>query len=407
MQLIKNKYIQFSLVIIIGLLIGIAIPKSGNMDTPSNFEESHDHQGLWSCSMHPQIVSETPGSCPICGMDLSPMEENSHNLDPNALVLTDDAAKAAQVSTYKITAAKSNYQTIEVSGALIPNLDKQFSEISYVSGRVDFLAHPSSGTKLKKGSLIAKLYSPELISAQQELISLSKLNDKNKHLNDAVIQKFKNWNFTDDQIQSVVNSNTIQQSFPIYAQQTGTITAVNVKQGDWIKAGQKLFTAVNLSTIWAELEVYESDINQFKKGQKIELIIEALSNQKRTATINFIDPIMNTDKRITKIRASISNNDNQLKPGMFVKASAKTSNNTPSIQIPASSVLWTGKQSLVYIKSPTAPTYTIRVVEIIEKQGDWYSISSGLEVGEEIVQSGTFAVDAAAQLSGKTSMINQ
>lgn len=407
MKLLKHKYFQFALLILVGLLIGVALPNSSNENNSNQIEASHQHDGLWSCSMHPQIVSETPGSCPICGMDLTPMEDTAEGIDPNAIVLTEDAAKNAQVYTYTISASNQSDQTIDVSGTLIPNLDSQYNEISYVSGRIDYLAHPSSGVKIQKGSLIAKMYSPELIAAQQELISLSKIKDSEEQLFKAVVQKFLNWNFSNHQIESIIKEGVIQQSFPIYAKQTGTITKVNSQQGEWIKKGQALLTSVDLNVIWADLEVSENDIDLFKEGQNIELIIEALGHQKRTAIIDFVDPIMDKSKRIGKLRASLTNKDNRLKPGMFIGATASLKSSSQSIQIPSSSVLWTGKQSLVYIKSPTAPTYTLREVELLKRQGEWYTIASGVELGEEIVQNGTFIVDAAAQLAGKTSMINQ
>lgn len=405
MKLIQNKYLQFALLILIGLIIGISIPKSNTDEPTASQEDNHQHTGLWSCSMHPQIVSETPGSCPICGMDLTPMEENG-GLDPSALLLTEDAAKAAQLTTYVISEVEQSNNTLEISGTLIPNLDEQFTEISYVSGRIDFLANPTSGTKIKKGDHIANLYSPELIAAQQELISLSKVKETELALYNAVVQKFENWNFNEAQIMEFIENGSILNSIPIHANQSGTITDVYLKEGDWIKAGQKIYSAVNLNSIWAELEVYESAINQFKKGQNIIVTIDALSNQKRSAQIDFIDPVMDSAKRITKIRASLSNTDGTLKPGMFIRSKAEIGSNK-SILIPASAVLWTGKQSLVYVKSPTAPTYSIREVSLLERQGDWYAIEKGLEIGEEIVKNGTFVIDAAAQLAGKTSMINQ
>ncbi len=405
MKLIQNKYLQFTLLILIGFIIGIAIPKSSSNGNLASQEEEHEHSGLWSCSMHPQIVSETKGNCPICGMDLTPIEENG-GLDPSQLLLTEDAAKAAQLSTYVITDSQQEDHTVEISGTVKANLDNQFSEISYVSGRIDYLANPTSGTKVQKGSLIAKLYSPELIAAQQELLSLSKEKNTEVELYNAIIQKFVNWNFSKAQIMEFIENGSVVNSIPIYANQSGTITKVLLQEGDWIKAGQKIHTGVDLNSIWAELEVYESDIHQFKKGQQIELSINALSNEKRTAKIDFIDPIMDSAKRITKLRASLSNTDGALKPGMFIRAKT-TLNATNFIQIPASSVLWTGKQSLVYVKSPTAPTYALREVSLIDRTGEWYSIEKGLEIGEEIVKNGTFVIDAAAQLAGKTSMINQ
>jgi len=405
MKLLQHKLIQISSILIIGLAIGIAIPKS--LDNTIDTEVTHQHHGLWSCSMHPQIISETQGSCPICGMDLTPISENQDQIDPNAILFTEDAARAAQLETYIVKEEELTIKKLELSGTLNPNNDKLFNELSYVEGRIEFLAITSTGVHLNKGDLIAKIYAPDLIAAHQELLSLYPIRDQEIKLYNAVVQKFKHWNYSNQQIQELIKQNKLLSSYPIYAQQSGTITELLISEGDWIKSEQTILSSVDLNSVWAELEIHESQMNHLKTGQEIEVVIEALGNKKIRTVIDFVDPLINTDKRIGRIRATLLNKNQELKPGMFITANIHQPLKDKLLRIPASAILWTGKESLVYVKSPNAPTYSLRSVKIQEPIEEWYTIASGLEVGEEIVFRGTFTIDAAAQLAGKRSMINR
>ena len=168
-----------------------------------------------------------------------------------------------------------------------------------------------------------------------------------------------------------------------------------------------LFLKWLISTVWAEFDAYEIEIKSLKEGQKININTEAYPDENFEAEINFIDPVLNSSTRTVTVRAELTNKDNLLKPGMFVTAKVKNENeNSKSISIPKSAVMWTGERSLVYLKTSNhPPTFEMREVKLGAENGNKYSILSGLQKGDEIVTNGTFTVDAAAQLQGKKSMM--
>ena len=220
----------------------------------------------------------------------------------------------------------------------------------------------------------------------------------------------KLWKLSENQINSIEESGQVRENFPIYATVSGTVSEKMAEEGDYVKQGQPILKLNNLNTVWAEFDAYENQISQFEKGQKIKMITNAYPNKEFDATISFIDPILNTQTRIVTVRATIRNKDNLLKPGMFVTGKVKGVDTSTDQQllVPASAVMWTGERSLVYVKTKTdEPVFEMREVTIGNRNGETYSITSGLKNGDEIVTNGTFTVDAAAQLQDKKSMMNQ
>jgi Cu(I)/Ag(I) efflux system membrane fusion protein len=166
----------------------------------------------------------------------------------------------------------------------------------------------------------------------------------------------------------------------------------------------------NLNAVWAAFDVYENQISEFKKGQKIKVTTKAHPNREFEATLTFIDPVLNTQTRTLTVRADLINDGGLFKPGMFVtgKLEGKPSASEKELTIPASAVLWTGERSLVYEKTAQdEPIFEIREITLGQRLGDVFIVVSGLGEGAEIVTHGAFNVDAAAQLQGKKSMMNQ
>ena len=197
---------------------------------------------------------------------------------------------------------------------------------------------------------------------------------------------------------------------PIYANTSGTVTHKMVENGDYVKAGQPLYKIANLSSIWAEFDAYEAQISLLKIGQGITITNNAYKNQSVETKISFIDPTLNAQTRTVVVRADLANPDGLLKPGMFVEGFVKEAStyNKSQIIIPSSAVLWTGKRSVVYVKTDVnSPVFEMREVTLGLSINDMYFVTSGLSEGETIVTNGAFTVDAAAQLNGKKSMMNQ
>jgi Cu(I)/Ag(I) efflux system membrane fusion protein len=202
----------------------------------------------------------------------------------------------------------------------------------------------------------------------------------------------------------------VRDNFPIYATVSGTVAEVTAREGDYVKQGQPILKVSNLNSVWAEFDAYESQISNLKEGQKITVITNAYPNKEFDASVSFIDPMLNNATRTVTVRATLKNTDDLFKPGMFVtgKLNGEKQISGATLTVPATAVMWTGERSLVYIKTnPNEPVFEMREVTIGTRNGENYSITAGLENGDEIVTNGTFTVDAAAQLQGKKSMMNQ
>ena len=406
-----KKYILYIGILAIGLLLGWFI--FGNAfasKTTHNHPLENSKNQQWTCSMHPQIMQPEAGDCPLCGMDLIPAAAGADGLSTDQFKLTKNAMALANVQTSIIGKHTPKNASLKLSGAIVENETKNATQVSYFSGRIEKLHINFTGEKVHQGQLLATIYSPELFAAQQELITAASTKESQPALYKAVRNKLKLWKLTEKQINKIETSGKVLENFPVYATISGTVSKMLVAQGDYIKQGQPLLKIANLNTVWANFDIYENQINLFKKGQNIEISTNAHPNKKINGKVSFINPVLNTQTRTVTLRAVLNNKSAFFKPGMFVKGQvtlAKKGNKKP-LTIPASAVLWTGKRAVVYVKTkPSEPIFEMREVSLGNRQGENYEISEGLKSGDEIVTNGTFTVDAAAQLQGKKSMMNK
>lgn len=409
-----KKYILYIAILIGGILIGYLFFGTSENKTKAS-EHSHteeaEKQSMWTCSMHPQIMQTEPGDCPICGMDLIPAESGADGLSPNAIKMTKNAMALANIQTSTVGSSTSaNGNAISLSGKIVENEEENSVQASYFDGRIERLNVNYEGQAVRKGQLLATIYAPNLVAAQQELITTASMKESQPQLYKSVRNKLKNWKLSESQINSIEESGEVSENFPIYATVSGTVSEKIAAEGDYVKQGQPILRVSNLNTVWAEFDAYENQISQFKKGQKITMTSNAYPNKVFDAIISFIDPVLNTQTRVVTVRATIQNENNLLKPGMFVTGDIKgiSDSGDEQLLVPASAVMWTGERSLVYLKTdPNAPVFEMREVTIGRKNGETYTITDGLEKRDEIVTNGTFTVDAAAQLQRKKSMMNK
>jgi Cu(I)/Ag(I) efflux system membrane fusion protein len=405
-----KKYTSYIVILIAGLLLGWFL-----FGGTTENETSHDHKEEltknqnWTCSMHPQIMQPEAGDCPICGMDLIPAEVSAEGLKANQFKLTENAMALANIQTMNVGGGVSDASNIiNLSGEIVVNADETATQPAHFDGRIDKLYITSIGQQVKMGDLIAEIYSPELVVAQQELIATYKTKNESPELYLSVRKKFKFWKIKDKQLSEIEKSGKVKMTFAIYSHVTGTVTDISVNKGAHIMDGHPIFKVSNLNTVWAEFDVYEKQLSFVKKGLPIDITTNQNRNTKIQAKVSFVDPILNTNTRTVVVRAALNNSKGDLKPGMFVNGELITINTTSSsISVPKTAVLWTGKRSLVYVKIPNESVFEMRSIELGKSTGKFYEVVSGLEIGEQIVVNGTFTVDAAAQLLGKKSMMTK
>lgn len=410
----KKNSLYLGIAVIVGLLAGYLL--FGNGSNTTNLEMTDDQNQvesenqLWTCSMHPQIMQPEPGDCPICGMDLIPAETSSEGLLADQFKLTENAMALANIQTSVVGNASASDNTVKLSGKIVENEEANSVQVSYFSGRIERLNVSFTGEEVRKGQLLATIYSPELYAAQQELLTAASLKETQPALYQAVRNKLKLWKLSETQINQIETSGKVMENFPVYATVSGTVSEKLVAQGDYIKQGQPLLKIANLSTVWANFDVYENQIDQFKKGQEISITSKAYANKVVKAKVDFINPVLDSKTRTVKLRAILNNSDKAFKPGMFVegKISGMTTIKEQILSIPSSAVLWTGERSLVYVKADAnQPVFEMREIVLGNQMGTSYEVIEGLNNGDEIVTNGTFTVDAAAQLQGKKSMMNK
>lgn len=406
-----KKYSIYIGILGAGLALGWLIFGNSSKDSVTSEKNSSElkTEEIWTCSMHPQIRQPEAGDCPICGMDLIPLEANN-NSNPLVFEMTDDAVKIANIQTTIVGSGGVNAKGLKLSGKIKADETNSASIVSHISGRIEKLFVSYTGEKVSKGQKIASIYSPKLIIAQKELLEAHKVKDANPKLYEATVNKLKFWKITEEQIESIITSKEVIESFNIYAGFSGVVLNKKISVGDYLKEGDVLFDIQNLNQLWAVFDVYETDLRSVKVGSKISFNTSAIPNKIFTSSITFIDPVINPSTRTATVRTTINNQNQLLKPEMFLEGTINTtSSNNVSVLVPKSAVLWTGERSVVYVKSPDllTPSFEFREVTLGESNGTSYTILDGLTNGDEVVTNGAFVIDASAQLNNQSSMMNR
>jgi len=410
-----KKYIIAAGILILGIILGNVF--SGGSSETTHTEGEHEYvqdpvTQLWTCSMHPQIKMEKPGNCPICGMELIPLEasdESSENIADDEIVMNEEAYQLANIQTTVIEKASANKE-IRLLGRVKPDERRLYSQVSHIPGRIERLYVNFTGEKVFAGQKIVRIYSPELISAQKELFEAIKSKDIYPQLYTASRNKLKLWKLSDKQIDAIEASGNVQEQIDILSDHSGYVMSRNVELGDYIMAGGNLFDIANLSTVWIMFEAYEADIPWIHINDKVSFNIQAIPGKTFEGKITYVDPFVSSNTRVAKVRVEVKNPSNKLLPEMYasgiIQAKMKGMENT--IVIPKSAVLWTGKRAVVYVKVPHENTisFVYREVTLGQDMGEFYSIVEGLEEGETVATNGVFRIDASAQLLGQKSMMN-
>jgi membrane fusion protein, copper/silver efflux system len=406
----SNIYVRYGLLLLIGLFLGWLFFHS--TDKKNNKEQtSEEKKQIWTCSMHPQIRLEKPGKCPICGMDLILLNQSSAAKgDSTAVHFNKEALELANVATSIVSRQKPTkevrlYGKVQADERLLQN------QVAHISGRIEKLMVNFTGEPVRQGQKLATIYSADLVTAQQELIEAAKSKQAQPEIYEAAKEKLMQWMLTDKQIAQIESSGRVKMDFEVLSNTSGIVATKRVNTGDHVSEGTVMFDVVNLSSVWVLFDAYESDLPFLHVGNTVSFTVQALPGTKFSGNIKFIDPMIDPNTRVAKVRVEIGNAGGKLKPEMFVNGivHANLDQYKDKLVIPRSAVLWTGKRSVVYVKQPSTDEalFKMREIELGPVLGNSYVVLTGLKEGEEIVTEGTFNVDAASQLDGKASMMGR
>lgn len=409
-KIFSNKYLLYSLFAIGGIFLGWLFFSSSHVANDKVTQVVKEGKAtIWTCAMHPQIRKEEPGKCPICGMELIPLNQSTIEVDENSIHLTKEAIALANVLTSAVTKQKP-IKEVRLYGKVQADERLLQSQVAHIPGRIEKLMVNFTGEGVQKGQTLALIYSPELVTAQQELLESAKTKQTQPEIYEAAKEKLRQWMLTESQINSIENSGSVMNNFEVVSNTTGVVTARRVNNGDHISQGTILYDIADLSNVWVMFDAYESDLSLLNTGDIVSFTVQAIPGKTFNGKIVFIDPVLDPTTRVSKVRVEITNQSGTLKPEMFATGTvnANLSEYKENLIIPSSAVLWTGKRSIVYVKQPNSdePIFKIREIELGPMLGSSYVVINGLMDGEEIVTQGAFSVDAAAQLEGKPSMMN-
>lgn len=422
MNITKRQLTYGAGLLLTGLLLGwLLFPGSADhedhnqlsdADMDQHVQHSHtDEQGsiIYTCSMHPQIRENEPGNCPICGMELIPADSGiTAGDDDYSMVMTEASMKLAQVQT-----APAEYRvperTIHLPGQIKTDERRITRVTAHIGGRIVQTHVGFTGAPIGKGEPMAAIYSPELISGQRELLEAARHKDRNPQLYESARQKFLQWEFTEEQIHEIEQQGEVQREIEILAPVNGFVLSRNISNQQHVSEGTIMYEVANLDQVWVVLEAYEEDIQWLQPGDSIRFQARNQPGQWHDAAINYIDPVVDSQKRTVGVRADVLNPENNLKPGMLVNGTVHSRPDQKELLVPASAVLWTGPRSLVYVKDTAAdsPRFEAREVELGPRAGDFYIIAEGVEEGEEVVFNGNFRIDSEMQLADRFSMMNR
>lgn len=453
------------------LLVGLAIgrwtaPDPAHAEQPAAGEAAKPT--TWTCSMHPQIRSPNPGACPICGMDLIPVTEGGGDMGPRELKLTPRAVTLSGIETEPVTRREASREA-----RLVGKVDYDETRLNYITawvpGRLDRLFVDYTGTLVSEKDHLVEIYSPELLTAQEELIQAlaarEKLRDSDSELlkgsADATVassrEKLRLWGLGADQIAEIERTRKASDHLTIRAPIGGVVIHKNKNTGDYVKTGERLYTIADLSQLWIKLDAYESDLSWVRYGQTVEFSTEAYPGVSFKGRVVFVDPVLTGNTRTVKVRLNVDNSDGRLKPGMFVRAVLRSSlqaegqtldpaladkwicpmhwdvikdaegkcdtcgmplvradslhrsgdaNAELPLLVPASAVLWTGVRSLVYVRvKGEEPVFRGQEVVLGPRAGDYFVVRDGLKEGQLVVTKGAFKIDSALQIEARPSMM--
>lgn len=410
MNITKTQLLTYASILLAGIILGWLF-FGGSHD--HNDHNGHDHavaessNEVWTCSMHPSVREDGPGSCPICGMDLIPAAATERE-DDFSMVMTEAAIRLANIQTTPVIRDIPK-KDITLPGRI--TVDER--RISYVTahyeGRIHDVKIDFTGAPIRSGDVMASIYSQEVVSAQRELLEAHRNRERSPGMYESAVRKFRLWEFTDEQIQQIIDQGEVQTHIEILSPVDGFVMKRNVVDDQHVVEGTVIYEVANLDYLWVTLEAYEEDLDWISTGDTIEFRTRVNPGRTYTASVDYIDPVFNAQSRTIRIRADIENSAHRLRPDMLITGILHTEQREEKLMVPASAVLWTGPRSLVYVKDTGAdtPRFMVREVDLGLKAGDFYVIEGGLEEGEEVVFNGAFRIDSEFQLADRFSMMNR
>lgn len=396
-----------------GLISNITGNKSSH-EGHSNHSEKQKEATIYQCPMHPHYTSDQPGECPICGMrlvkaNIQPEDHSQHS--EKGVYINANKQQFIGIKTFKVS-KRPVVKEIKTLGTVVPD-ERLITHVHIrFSGYVEEVFADYEGKYVSKGDPLFTIYSPDLVSTQEEyLLALAaeerlagnkydEIDKSQRSLKEATLRRLELWEISKQEIEELERTRKIKQHLTIHAPSNGFLGKKTVFEGLTITPNTDLYQITDLSRVWVIAEVFEPDLPYIKVGQNAKVTFSSGAASQIDGTITYVYPDLDITNRTGRVRIEVNNFDLKLKPNMYVDAILKEELGTQLI-VPQTAIVDTGERKIIFAKTEDEYFRPINVelgAEVNLEDGNYQVIKSGLSEGEEIVTDGTFLLDSESNL---------
>ncbi len=415
--------------------------------------QAHAGDTKYTCGMHPMVIVDEPGQCPICGMDLIPLKQGTAGgatgakkerkikywvapMDPTYIrnepgkspmgmdlvpVYEDEATGGSIISIDPVTIQNMGVRTAKVErrhmhrtvrtvGLVTYQEPRQYSVNSKIDGWIERLYVAENGQRVRKGQALLEIYSPDLVSAQEEFLLALENRDRladspfpeiaegAKRLLEASRRRLKLWDISDAQIARLEKTRKVQRTLTLQAPYDGIVTMKMAREGMYVKRGMELLMVSDISKVWVNADIYEYELPWVKVGQQADIILPFVDGKTVTGKVGFLYPYVEPKTRTVKARIDLDNTDFELRPDMYVNVRIHTHPVDSALAVPAEAVIHSGEKTLVFVALEGGKFEPRRVKTGVQDDDGYLEIRQGLLDGDVVVTSAQFMLDSESQL---------